>query len=79
MDVYRRGLKQLHYVIDGLTGFYGSKTVKKKNWEKSKSIRAEMDWAIKQEPQRPALTVYGSGRFNTRTKLASLHELFLHE
>jgi hypothetical protein len=89
MDVHHAGLKQFFYVFNTLSGFYGSKSMKKKNWERRKSIRAEMDWAVNGAFQvisrtsstdtgdrRPTLIVYGNGRFNTRTKLTSLHESF---
>ncbi|KAF9962823.1 hypothetical protein BGZ65_007773 [Modicella reniformis] len=89
MDTYQMGLKQSFYVLDALTGFYHSKAVKKMNWERRKSLRSEMDWAVHGAlqvirtssssdagAQRPSLIVYGNGRFNTRTKMASLHESF---
>ncbi|KAI8349098.1 hypothetical protein B0O80DRAFT_501522 [Mortierella sp. GBAus27b] len=50
METYRSGLAQFYYVWDVLTGFYSPTTVKRKNWEKAKSIRSEMDKTI-QRPQ----------------------------
>jgi hypothetical protein len=89
MESHHAALKQFFYVFEALSGFYGSKAMKKKNWERRKAIRAEMDWAVNGALQvisktsstdtgyqRPALIVYGDGRFNTRTKLTSLHESF---
>ncbi|KAK3822835.1 MAG: hypothetical protein J3Q66DRAFT_385364 [Benniella sp.] len=83
IETYRLGLKQF-------TMFYSSRTMKKLSWEKTKSLRAEKDWAVNgalqvvkassesdMESQRNALIVYGNGNFNTRTKLASLHESFI--
>lgn len=85
LSTYHAGMKQFHYVFEALSGFYGAKSIKKKSWEKRKSTRAEMDWAVNGALQivsrlssadRKALIVYGDGRFNTRTKLTSLHESF---
>lgn len=46
METYRSGLAQFYYVWDVLTGFYSPTTVKRKNWEKAKSIRSEMDKTV---------------------------------
>ncbi|KAI8358157.1 hypothetical protein B0O80DRAFT_275249 [Mortierella sp. GBAus27b] len=69
-----------------LTEFYSSKTAKKFQWEKSKSLQAEKDLAfngaMRMVPKggdgkrRPALFIYGDGQFNTKTKLTTLHTTF---
>ncbi|KAK3825871.1 MAG: hypothetical protein J3Q66DRAFT_365588 [Benniella sp.] len=86
MDSYHDGLKQLHYVFDALSGFYGSHSMKKRTWEHKKSLRAEKDWAVdgalevvkrsSANTESPPLIVYGNGTFNSHTKLSSLHESF---
>jgi hypothetical protein len=83
---YQDGLRQFFYVWDVLTGFYGSKAMKKANWEKDKARRAEFDWAVNGaihliemtsiDTPGPALVVYGNARFNTHTNLSTLHDSF---
>jgi hypothetical protein len=38
-------LKQFHYILDTLIGFYSSR-MKKMNWERKKPARAEKVWAV---------------------------------
>lgn len=85
LEHHHSNLEHFARAFKVLTGFYSARTAKKLQWEKSKSMRAEkdlaVDGAIRMIPkvdgkQRPALFVYGDGRFNTRTKLTTLHETF---
>lgn len=85
MDGYEKGLRNYAQAFEVLNEFYSSKSRKKQNWEKDKAMRAEKDLAVQGALQmirglrgRPALFVYGDARFNTRTKLASMHQAFKH-
>ncbi|KAF9940001.1 hypothetical protein BGZ65_008581 [Modicella reniformis] len=81
MEHHNDILRQFALVFEGLTGFYSAKSLKKLQWEKTKAMRAERDLAvhgaIRMIPTthgqpRPALFVYGDGKF----KLTTLHETF---
>lgn len=66
---------------DDLFTFYSSKAWKRNDWERTKSFHAEKDWAVSGalnmvDKNRPCLFVVGSANFNTRTRLASLHDSF---
>ncbi|KAI7816156.1 hypothetical protein BC939DRAFT_57930 [Gamsiella multidivaricata] len=89
MEEHRHGLRQFSYVLQPLRDFYGSRSMKKRLWELKKANRAEKDHAVHGAlrtvdpqggmhtgPTRPAMFVYGSGKFNTHNRLASLHESF---
>ncbi|KAI7832845.1 hypothetical protein BC939DRAFT_8298 [Gamsiella multidivaricata] len=89
MEEHRHGLRQFSYVLQPLRDFYGSRSMKKKLWELKKANRAEKDHAVHGAlrtvdsqggmhtgPTRPAMFVYEPGKFNTHTRLASLHESF---
>jgi hypothetical protein len=80
-EEHQTALNQFHGVLEPLTGFYGSRVMKKLNWERKKASRAEMDWAAcgalnMASKDQPSLFVYGNAKFNTHTRLASLHSSF---
>jgi hypothetical protein len=85
LDHYHDNLEQFARTFKVLTGFYSSRTAKKLHWERTKSLQAEKDLAVNgairmipvvNGKRRPALFLYGDGRFNTRTKLTTMHETF---
>ncbi|KAF9343807.1 hypothetical protein BGX34_006349, partial [Mortierella sp. NVP85] len=82
---YQDHLRQYAQVYEVLNEFYAARSLKKLHWERVKAMRAEKDLAVhgalrmvqdaEGKPRR-VMFVYGDGRFNTRTKLASMHETF---
>jgi hypothetical protein len=85
LEHHHSNLEHFARAFKVLTGFYSARTAKKLQWEKSKSMRAEKDLAVNgaiqmipkvDGKQRPVLFVYGDGRFNTKTKLTTMHETF---
>ncbi|KAF9946075.1 hypothetical protein BGZ65_010097 [Modicella reniformis] len=85
VEQHQEGLRQYAQVFEILQEFYASRSLKKLHWERVKAMRAEKDLAVhgairmvpRTEGQsRQAIFVYGDGRFNTRTKLATMHETF---
>ncbi|KAG0312954.1 hypothetical protein BGZ99_009171 [Dissophora globulifera] len=81
IEKHEMGLQDYHYVAEVLNGFYRSRTLKKMKWERQRAVRAEMDLAVQDalgmvNKHRPSLFVYGNAKFNTHTRLASLHESF---
>jgi hypothetical protein len=78
-------LRRYAQVYEVLNEFYAARSLKKLHWERMKAMRAEKDLAVhgalrmvqdaEGKPRR-VMFVYGDGRFNTRTKLASMHETF---
>jgi hypothetical protein len=75
-------LKQFAYVMDELSDFYGSEKVKQLTWDSKKVKRAELDYAVEgalrmaSTTGRPTLYVYGNAKFNTHSKLSSLHSSY---
>lgn len=68
-------------IMDQLREFYGSTEMKKIGWERTKSKRAEYDWATDGalsmiQNKDESLIVIGNGHFNTHHGLATLHESF---
>ncbi|KAI8363131.1 hypothetical protein B0O80DRAFT_420925 [Mortierella sp. GBAus27b] len=83
MEAYEEGLRNCAGVFQLLNGFYSSRSLKKLHWERMKAMRAEKDLAvhgalrmIRGTNGRKAIFAYGDGKFNTRTKLSSMHETF---
>ncbi|KAF8976772.1 hypothetical protein BGZ46_007981, partial [Entomortierella lignicola] len=85
----RESLKRTWYIFSEVRSFYGSHKVKKLNFAREKAKRAEFDLSVAaglslvdpsagchERSERRAVFVYGNGKFNTRTKLASLHDSF---
>lgn len=82
-------LKRMWFGFDELRGFYGSRTVKKLDFDHRNAKRSELDLAFTgamrllgddtgchRKSTTSALFVYGNGSFNTGTKLSSLHTSF---
>jgi hypothetical protein len=85
----QRDIHNMWFVFDELRSFYGNHTYKKLAFDHSNAKKAELDLAVNSafrmigdiegshtKSNRPVIFVYGNGKFNTRTKLSSLHDSF---
>ncbi|KAF9346669.1 hypothetical protein BGX34_003720 [Mortierella sp. NVP85] len=85
LEKHTDGFREFAQVFGILHDFYSSKTMKKLDWELEKAMRAEMDLAVsgalrmtqdEDGGHRKALFAYGNGKFDTHTKLKTMHQSF---